>query len=462
MIIQIRSNNPDFLSLVEKNPTSNKGYLFRKMRDGVAVSKIEDNQTLKLVFIDHGTSFREEGTQLDTLAMARPRVALALMSEFLSHFFVRADRYLLHEIPWLKKSRRQVDSDQFDHQIECDLLVNSTWMREGKFLLERYLPGLSIINRAGNCYSIILKHKGALLYAVSLFTCILLLTEMSNKEDDFYHTDELSKYIRVFGNLHDIPYFVVYLFKKQVLRSEKNLEENLKLLEGACSENVKLSPYDTNTARRQFVRNNIDKTSGTVDFGCGEMNYKRALAKIRKEYGTAYLGIDKEDFHFKLGDHVMEGFITGAGSPKNIWQNISFKEAFLQLDIEKDLIVEGFIHPDLYSFITQSDGMNALLIEVIEHLSDRGVALQVVRNILKHPFERLILSTPNRLFNIYYQLENKHRRDDHMFELTSNEFVDFCQEVLQTLPQWEVKIEGLGDSVNDQHPTMGAIFTRKP
>lgn len=115
---------------------------------------------------------------------------------------------------------------------------------------------------------------------------------------------------------------------------------------------------------------------------------------------------------------------------------------------------------------TNTDAVVA--IELIEHLYP-----QVLDEVPYQIFENLnpkiaIFSTPNCEFNKVFDLEpGKFRHDDHKFEWTRQQFIDWCNNIIERFPDYSVRIEGIGkppigyDVEDVGYSSQLALFVRK-
>lgn len=105
--------------------------------------------------------------------------------------------------------------------------------------------------------------------------------------------------------------------------------------------------------------------------------------------------------------------------------------------------------------------MNIILTEVIEHNTPEA-AEALVKHCLSLNFHKMIITTPNSLFNKYYFDEDPEslRHEDHHFEWTPQEFQDFIRHCVGDT-SLEVTYYGIGDRINGETPTQAVVITRK-
>jgi hypothetical protein len=227
---------------------------------------------------------------------------------------------------------------------------------------------------------------------------------------------------KIFNILYDfkVSYFFRYYFKYKYLFTTKgfnaispNLSKNLDLdviwKRGTLSEN-----------RKEFIFNNVNKNIDIIDIGCNMMNtYGFKLAEKNKDIIYHAIDIDSEIIE-KLKDKV------------------------------QDTNIELYNNIDEY----QCDGLvNIVISEVIEHI-ELNMLDSFIKKVLKLNYETIIITTPNKDFNVYYELEVM-RHDDHKFEFTEKEFKDYFDKF-----KLNIKYYNIGDVVNGSSPSIGCIIKK--
>nr|WP_263328550.1 3' terminal RNA ribose 2'-O-methyltransferase Hen1 [Neobacillus sp. Marseille-Q6967] len=102
-----------------------------------------------------------------------------------------------------------------------------------------------------------------------------------------------------------------------------------------------------------------------------------------------------------------------------------------------------------------------VLCEVIEHIDEYRIP-KMMEIILKdyHP-KVLIVTTPNKEYNVIYDMDETMRHHDHRFEWTRTEFQQKCVQWMNKSP-YHIDFDGIGDEHPEYgHPTQMAIFRRE-
>jgi hypothetical protein len=241
----------------------------------------------------------------------------------------------------------------------------------------------------------------------------------------------LDKYIRILSNIKEVPYFVYYLFikkntlsDKQILKLQSNFIKN-----NPDIESVVFTKNDTHEDRMCFVKDNIDLKNTILDFGCGEL---RHFKKLKKVLNTDYYAYDLEDY---------------SSIAKKYSDDYKKKIIFTQ---DKESLPKNI-------------DLSVILSEVIEH-NEEDVWLDIINDLLSnYQSKQIIITTPNKDFNIFYNLEEEEvRLEDHVKEYKYSDFIDI---VNRNLPQYTTSFSKIGDTIVkdgiEYFPTIGLVITRK-
>ncbi|HEX8014844.1 MAG TPA: hypothetical protein VF465_06385, partial [Flavobacterium sp.] len=327
-------------------------------------------------------------------------------------------------ISWLEKNYDEVDTGKCTIEVPT-FFIDSGWYKNEKYLLSKYIDGITIKHKIGNNYE--LKIEGATVKeAIQKFSLVALFTHFTNRYavytfiDDFF----IQKHITMFTNLTGIPYFVFYLFIKRIMRSPVQFEKFKPQLEAYFDNEVQFVFTDTHQSRKEFICSKIDFDETVLDFGCGELQYFKLLNK--RGFTQEYYAYDEVDFK-----HVADKIQAIERADHLVWVE--------KLEELKDF--EGQI----------------ILSEVIEHnsLEEAKSLLIWIRD--NTNFTRLFVTTPDKDFNVNYELTEEFRHDDHDFELSNEEFVKLIEEIFPNPKTFY----GVGDCVKGIYPTSAVIIQKK-
>lgn len=439
MIIKIKSGNPEFLTAVNKNPDHFDGTYFRKIKAGVGVA-LAKKHSLELVYLEgkHQYSYADEDHPIDYLSLCSPRAGLELITTLLRDTLVSKADYFTRTIPWLEdKKMSEVDTINNITIRVTNLYIDSNYFREGEFLLSRYFNNdttvLTIRHKVGYIHNLSLDCKNTTFFTVNLLVLILMFISVSNEQRWPITEGLIDKYVRVLNNIDNIPYFVAYLFCKRCLRTEEIFNKYKFRIESSCKEECLLEYGDTGYRRHLFVKEHLTGKYDILDVGCGEMSYvKEYINKIGEDLN--YYAIDKVDFSFRA-------------------KRLSDKLGINNLT---------FIHGEVCD-LEITTKVDVILAEVIEHLTYEE-AIQLVQYILdRYDVNKIIITTPNKLFNRHYNIEG-FRHPDHQFELTKVKFVKFITAAISEAKGKKsimVRYHDIGDKVNNLHPTQGCVIEIK-
>jgi len=255
---------------------------------------------------------------------------------------------------------------------------------------------------------------------------VALINAIQNREMRFVPDDLLVKYAKFIQYL-DAPYFVRYIFKAHLVRREAAFAQVRKYLE---TDTIKLFFGHNFSQRMHFVGRNIVGQS-LIDVGCGEGRYFRFAEKVEKYYAVDRNEPCREQCRRRISKHGL----------KNV-------ELFESLD--ELLPIPG--------------RKTLLLTEVIEHNTPEE-ALALVRRCLL-PETRILVTTPNRDFNVYYKQDDAEETEDeddtnfrhegHVFEFAGAEFREFLTKAAEDSGA-TIQFFNLGDCIDGITPQSAAI-----
>ncbi|WP_281635624.1 hypothetical protein [Flavobacterium marginilacus] len=425
MIIKLKSENKYFLDILYKNPSTDQGLYLKELKNGILIGNVIAENEYHCVFLDGKNSYLpEEGNQIDFQSYCSPLLALNIATEFFNHLYKENEVLNDTVISWLEKNYNEVDTEKCTIEVPT-FFIDTNWYKNGKYLLSKYIDGISLKHKIGNNFE--LKIEGATVReAVQKFSLVALFTHFTNKYAVYTFIDDyfIQKHITMFTNLTGIPYFVFYLFIKRIMRSPVQFEKFKPQLEAYFDNQVQFVFTDTHQSRKEFICSKINFDEAVLDFGCGELQYFKLLNK--KGFEQEYYAYDEVDFK-----HVAEKIQVIEKADNLIWVE--------KLEELKDF--EGQI----------------ILSEVIEHNSfEEAKSLLIwIRDNTK--FTRLFVTTPNKNFNVNYEMTDEFRHDDHDFELSNAEFVALIDEIF-TNPK---SFYGVGDCVKGVYPTSAVIIKKE-
>lgn len=400
MRVTLSCNNKEFLSVLNKNPNTDEGLYCTSLRNGVCIGNVINEHNYEIIFQDTKYSYTNfEHNQIDFMSFCSPELLLNIITVFFPHLLKTDVRDT--PIPWLNKTTGEIDVKSCTITAES-VYIDSNWVREDVFLLERYFP-IKTTRRGRSLYDISISAENIVECVNILALCAFFIC-ITNEENIYLTEDLVKKYCRVLTNINNVPYFVYYLFIKRAATGKVSVFEELrdtlvehykKTHEG---EEITFTPNDTQKDRLEYIKDNIDLSKPILDYGCGEMRYTRYLAK--RFTGDLFFSYDIEDFsdlHGKLSQR---------------YPNVNWEFSNEKNDIPKDVVFQSVLN------------------EVVEH-NTKEDALELIREILSnYEVSTLFITTPNKNFNSFFGLgDDELRREDHIFEFTEEEFKEWVKEL---------------------------------
>ena len=369
MIIEVNSNNPNMSYILNKNP--NSGFLVRSCRQGFIVGKYVTPLTYVAIF--------EEGVGQDS--------------------FEKDSNYLVYRGYCSAEAALTVLTTLFD----CIKKDNNNKYEEGPSLntitikcLDVDVKHLSIFNTenfnityysiADNCNLVELNvtNNGSLIDLLR-YTALILFMQLIKDNVSYLTLDQINVYANIIKKNNNIPFVVRHRFRGI-------LEDNMskKVVPLLNNDSIKLSNIGRNEQQRfAFVSTHIEYKNSVLDIGCGPGKYM----KVSK--ATKYIGVDIDD---------------------NVLQKAKAKAEHLK--------VEASFYTDWVIALEQlTEPTTVLLIEFIEHVEKHYAMLILEKLCLNDNVKQILISTPNKDFNKYFNLgPNDVRYEDHLYEFTQDEF----------------------------------------
>lgn len=412
--LQIRSANPSISYVLGKNPAS--GLIARPLKKGTLFGWYDVKGFYNIYFKDSFTevSFKEDQEEdfeyLDVTRFNSPMFPLSAFNT------------LLHDV--LQKDIPE-DIPASNVVVITQLEVTSRRFEHFRSFFPEYL--LAEQQVAPNNYKVLFSvEKGTLRQLLSYVSIFCLYNVLKSNINIFIDEGMIKRYMK-FLEVVDAPYFIRYLYKTSLLKNKEMFAAHKEALEKTSRYKISLTQGYNADVRIAYAKQHLIPDTDILDVGCGEGAYLFLAGKLPE--GKKYYGIDKDPEALTK--------IT-LKSTRKAFTNTSFLADFSGIDGEKK---------------------TALLMEVIEHC-EKEEAAALIKFILALPcVDKLILSTPNKDFNVYYNFaDDEARHDDHKWEMTSGEFIAFLYGVVPK--GYDIDFSPIGDTVNDTCCTLGAVIRR--
>ncbi len=418
------------MDLLFKNPNTDFGLYAKALKNGVCIGNVVDAHNYEITFQDKKYSYLpEESNQLDFQSYCSPLAVMDICSDFFNHLLKSKEEFEAKEITWLNTTQGAIDTQACTIEIPT-FFVKSGWMRDGVFLLEKYLPQIKLKHSVGNNYHLRIEST-SVFEGINLLCVVSVFTHLTNDYGVFIYVAEdfAQKYARIMTNIKGVPYFVFYLFIKRGIKNLKMFEVVKPIFEEYLAKNgmeTELTFLSTHVARIEYITERMSKQLPILDVGCGEFLYYKKF--MHKGFFQPYFAIDKEERFKELGETIASRYNEN---------NLQF-----------------FTSLDKFSY---EGKVNIVLTEVIEHNTIED-AKALLAHLLTYNFDELIVTTPNVDFNKYYSEDLESRHDDHHFELTAEEFKSMMNAAIVNNNFISVSFDYIGDKINGTQPTQVCIF----
>jgi len=429
-VLTIGSANPKFSWIIQKNPATirdSKEPFKKSIRKGVAYGWfLNGDAAFRLWFKDHHlqSSFAEgrlaEFEYLDRTRYASPYLPISLITNCLATAF---------------KEDQEEDKGIYAAWLETTVEIRSQSMLRHMEQHFCSLPGYFFTSEhlAGSAYKVTII--GPSVHKMLNAAMIIFLMFCVSTKDIYVNLkgDVVEKYIAAINKI-DAPYFIRYLFKRNVFSNRDTFLKNKALLD---TPQIDLAHGDTLAQRKEAIFPLLDGGSQLIDIGCGELNYTIPLSS-RYEHVLA----------FEADDEVRENAI-GKAKGRQV-ENVSF---------------DGAATPEVIdNYESVFAGADVLITEVLEHIEQKDAA-KLLHAVLKTDFNKLIVTVPNSDFNVNYLMEEgQFRHDDHKWEPSLEYFSTWLKHVVrggrERINDVAWTVEGIGDKVDGVHTSTMAVFTK--
>jgi small RNA 2'-O-methyltransferase len=418
---QLTSTNPDFSYIISKNPTS--GMSIKSIRKGLGFAWYSSNDTYNVFFkdADNEISYKEQAEEafeyLNTTRYCSTLFPLNAINTFFSSTIKK-----LHE------------KDIADHYTQS-VMINAIHVQNSSYLIffQKHLPNfqLTFEEIASKTFQIRINTTRSLHDLLHYTTVLCVFLSIVSEEYIDFTDDVVRKYVTSMVTI-DAPYYIRYLFARNVLTSRKRFVEFKALLEQTNHYEIDFKFGGTARQRQDWISSKLNFDKPILDIGCGEGAY--AIPYSQKIVEHDYYAIDIDS---------------------DVRERLRFKIS--RKEIENIAIYESLSH--FLEFYDRDQNVDVILTEVVEHMSLKE-ATKLVKTIMRNiSFDTFILTTPNAEFNPYYQLDG-FRHDDHKWEMTSEEFKNWVKEVVIDT-DYNYSYQKVGDIVNGISLSQAVVITKK-
>ncbi|MDR1631786.1 MAG: hypothetical protein LBR97_02720 [Dysgonamonadaceae bacterium] len=431
MILKIKSSNEKLLDVLCKNPDTDSGLYCKPLKNGQIIGNAVSKNEYEVVFQDKKYSYcPEDSNAIDYQSYCSPLAVLHVCNELFGHILKSRAAFAETPVKWLGITQGEVDNAACTIEIPS-FYIDSTWYRNGKFLLSKYFEGIEVVQQSHRIFRLTVTGK-SVFDAFNLLALVAIFAHVTNTYGMFIFIDDslAQKLGRILTNIENVPYFVFYLYIMRAVRSVRQFEELKPVFERYLANNglqANLVIESTVRQRTTFITNLLELDIPILDVGCGELIYYKKMKA--RDFAAPYYAVDKNTDMEQLAE-----IIAGRYEDNNL-----------------------LFYPSLEAF-TSGEQVNILLTEVIEHNS-LDEAKELITKALSYNFNKLIITTPNVEFNPFYSMEDEFRHKDHCFELTREAFQSLITSCIKG-NNVDVEYFYLGDSLNGIQPTQGCIIKK--
>lgn len=326
------------------------------------------------------------------------------------------------------KKLQEDDTEGYEHQMTVNL-VQVDLIRYLHFFQHHFKDfELAWEELAHQNYRMTIKTKKTLFELFNYSNTLFLLLSLMNRSYFDLTPDTIEKYIRSM-NAIDAPFFIRYLFARNVLTKMDWFRRYKSMLEDTSRYEIDFAFGNTAKQRREWITRQLPFKHPIIDVGCGEGAYAIPFSQ-------------------KITPHFVHAIDIDETARLKVAQKAE------RQDIENIILYESIDH---FLKNNSRELADVLLTEVIEHMSEKAAEELIAKIIQNIPIHKLIITTPNRDFNQFYEIERRH--EDHQWEMNEAEFKSWIHKIFPD--GWDIFHQGIGDRVNGIHTTQGVVITRK-
>lgn len=417
-IIQVTTNNPDFGFIIRKNPAS--GMQLKSIRKGTAFGWYSENDTAYNILFkdaDNAVSFGDQEFEyLNTSRYNSPVFVLNAISEFFSSTV---------------KEQIELDIDGIEKTFMVNM-IDVRYLHQIKHF-EKYFPEFKIEleNYVHKSYKLTITTTESFHKLFNYMNLMMMFVALTSEEYIQLDQNSVDKYLNSIERL-DAPFFIRYLFSRNMFRSKKQFAKYKGRLENTnLYTSVNMAYGDTATQRRDEIRKMLTFDKPILDVGCGEGFY--AIPFSMNIESHTYHAIDIEE---------------------------SLTETVKRKAAKKDLKnIEVYNHIDEFVKTYNGETVDIILTEVIEHMPIEESKKLIQTIISKVNFDKFIVTVPNKDFNQFYMIgDGEFRHDDHDWEPTKMEFIGLMQDEIPFT--YKMDFKDIGDTIDGISTSVGCVITK--
>jgi hypothetical protein len=265
MIIKFECSNDYLPDILLKNPRLNGGLYATPLRHGQLVGNAVSKHRYDVVFLDgRRSSFvPEEHFSMDFQSYSAPLALLRTCNAMFAHVLQSRDEYQQCPIEWLNRCCGELDVSPCSVEV-ASFYVDSTWFRDGQFVLEKYFSGLHL-EQQSKCVFRLTVSAPSVFDAINLLCVVAIFAHSTNVLKPYFFVDSsaMPRYLQLFDNVPNVPRFVLQHFATLTVKSEKPQDEAKpvkveKRIERICENKVNAFSPTISPAPKSLPRNEIE------------------------------------------------------------------------------------------------------------------------------------------------------------------------------------------------------------
>lgn len=427
-ILSIKSGNNNLSFVIQKNPAS--GLFSKSLKNGMlfAYYPIRDGKQSTNEYFIH---FKDAS---DNVSYKRHPDE---QFEYLNSSKYNDARFINDAIQSVLHSARESKGDSLEYDVvaEQEVYVN---LCETEFktidIFQRYFDNVKIAYKevSKDNFELTFSSTSTLSYLLKVVNLFSIFATLNSPTYNYFTDDLIAKYVRIANDV-DAPYFIKYLIKIRMCRSDNKFNNFKADLESSDRYKIAMTPGDTHQARIDWIKTIIQKDKAIIDIGSGiDFRYLKLFAPGLQSKGLQYFAIERDP------DALAR--IKAGLKNRDLEDTV---EVFESLD-EFILYKNTFLGDQKFDVICT---------EVLEH-NEFNEAKSLVKKVHEQiAYENFIMTVPNAGFNKFYGIDG-FRHDDHKWEAEAGD-------ILKLIPMDKnLSLHNVGDVVDDIPVTFGMLLQK--
>lgn len=397
-VLKLKSTNPNLSYVLQKNPATqdaNNEPFVKNVSGDKVYMWFEDPQSIIALYT---VNAKNKDSNLDFTPYSDGHSYLVILDNILRSAYSKVEEH---------------DTNEYETEVQISIYNH----RE----IDLTIPFKNVVNQITKNRHTLVTIKDTSVKKALETVALISIQSCLHDPEYFIQDGQLVKYFNILVD-HVEDYGMIRSFVSSI-RSPKLF----KSLQPILDKTKFKFQLNTGVRNRRSTLEELFKLSTAnliFDLGCGRGQYLRTLSKHYEQIEA----VEIDENEFKGSTHTVR-----------------------KAQLENVLVYNS----DIFDFLSGSNHLTSnpntdvLLTEVLEHM-EKEASIEVLNRVLKLGVNQVFVTLPNKSFNQFYGLKDDEvRHDDHKWEPTFQDSIDFITQVLQSYPEYTAQYSSIGDSLKD-------------